>query len=80
MLAAQPEDASKQSLAVLFASAKGLSQTKVFLHHVLRAAVLPMTQGTVLMMTCFFILASGAMEIIHALLAPTNRQAAADTP
>ena len=40
----------------------------------------PMIQGTVLTMTCFFILASGAMEIIHALLAPKNRLAATEMP
>ncbi|CAK8720007.1 Peptide/nickel transport system permease protein [Candidatus Electronema halotolerans] len=41
---------------------------------------LPMIQGAVLAMTCFFILASGAMESIHALLAPKNRLAMADMP
>jgi peptide/nickel transport system permease protein len=41
---------------------------------------LPMIQGAVLTMTCFFVLASGAVEIIHALLAPKNRLAAADMP
>jgi ABC-type dipeptide/oligopeptide/nickel transport system permease component len=39
-----------------------------------------MIQGAVLTMTCFFVLASGAVEIIHALLAPKNRLAAADMP
>jgi peptide/nickel transport system permease protein len=36
---------------------------------------MPMIQGAVLTMTCFFVLAGGAMEIVHALLAPHTRLA-----
>ena len=97
---------------VLFASAKGLSRTKVFLRHVLRPALLPMLslwgillghllggavivesvfslpglgklaadavlhrdqpmiQGTVLIMTLFFMLSSRAADLLRILLIP----------